>query len=37
MWKEKSLDALVAVASVIWVIAVVSLVASVLWPSLSVL
>jgi hypothetical protein len=37
MWKEKSIDAVVAVTSVVWVIAVASLVAGVLWPSLAIL
>jgi hypothetical protein len=37
MWKEKSIDAVVAVTSVIWVMAIVGLVAGVLWPGLSVL
>jgi len=35
MWKENSIDALVVITSVIWVIAVVGLVADVLQPSLS--
>jgi len=35
MWKEKSIDAVVVVTSVIWVIAVVRLVAGALWPGVS--